>query len=164
MSDTPKPASPGLPPCGLYVTGKALAKDPEFLPEGRLVMFHNHSKQNQPFVQIPKNNEHNTWSFQDEGPGLGDDPEFIEALIPRKMQGIYFLRRTLDTGKETIAAQSIVQLGYNLNGDPILFPGYFEDGAIRFPHAGLRFETMQILEELVPEAPIRVAGQKLELH
>jgi hypothetical protein len=145
-----------LPPCGLYRTGRALASDPEYLPAGALVMFHNHSNRNIPMVQLPKENTDNVWSFHEEGPGVENDDEFLEALEPLRPQGIYFLKRTLQTPDGTYDPYTLVQLGYNRDGEPILFPALRdpEENAFYFLEEGYGFEDLSILMDLVPEEPL----------
>ena len=137
-----------LPPCGLYKTGMALTSDPASVPAGRLVMFHNHSDKDMPFVQLPRENVNNTWDFNPIGPGIGDDEAFIGSLQPLKPQGVYVLSQDIATGSASLPAGTLVQLGYNRDGDPILFTGYWHEGRIAFPSKGYRFEDPGILDNL----------------
>lgn len=137
-----------LPPCGLYKTGVALTSDPASIPAGRLVMFHNHSDKDMPFVQLPRENVNNTWDFNPIGPGIGDDDAFIQALRPLKSQGVYVLAKEIVAGATTLPAGTLVQLGYNRDGDPILFTGYWFEGRIAFPARGYRFDNLAVLDNL----------------
>jgi len=137
-----------LPPCGIYRTGTALGADPKSVPANRLVMFHNHSDKNMPFVQLPKENTNNTWTFHSIGPGVGEDEDFIAALKPLKPQGVYVLINNILTGENTIPKGTLVQLGYNRNADPILFLGFWRDGTVAFPKKGYKFDDLGILENL----------------
>ena len=138
-----------LPPCGLYRTSVALAANPELVPAGRLVMFHNHSDQNMPFVQLPEKNVNNIWKFTENGPGI-ESPEFIEGLQPLLPQGIYYLKKGIKTHDEVQPAFSIVQLGYTPEAEPIIFMGSFENGVIVFPQQGYKFYDPSIFEHLQP--------------
>lgn len=164
MSNKRKPEPIQLPPCGLYRTGRALASDPEEVPSGILTMFHNHSNRGIPMLQLPRENQNNKWSFHKYGPGIEEDPEFIEALEPLREQGIYFLREALETPDGVLPEYTLVQLGYNLNGDPILFLAENNDNAnaFFFPDTGYRFEDLDILGLLRPSYPMLILGEENE--
>ncbi len=151
ISDEPK-----LPPCGLYRTGRALKSDPEGVPANRLVMFHNHSNRGIPFVQLPSYNEHNVWHFHEYGPGVEDDDEFIQALEPLREQGFYFLGEDLETFDRVLPKFTLVQLGYTIEGEPIIFPGERspDENAIYFPEEGYKFEDLEVLGILRPAYPL----------
>lgn len=148
--------SKSLPPCGLYRTGSALKSDPEHIPAGILVYFHNHSDQGIPFLQLPEENVHNVWSFQEFGPGIENDDSFLDSLQPLKEQGFYFLTEALQTPDREYNAYTLVQLGYNRDGDPILFPAQRSEtrNALAFSESGYRFESLGILNALAPEEPM----------
>ena len=145
------------PPCGIYRTGRALKDDPEAVPAGILLMFHNHSNRGIPMVQLPKENQHNVWEFEQYGPGVEDDDAFLEALQPLREEGFYYLKEPLETPDGSYPAYSLVQLGYNLDGDPILFIGQKseDENAMLFPETGYRFEELHILEMLGPPYPMK---------
>lgn len=153
-----------LPPCGLYRTGRALESEPEDVPAGILVMFHNHSNRGIPMLQLPYENEHNNWSFHKYGPGIEEDDDFIEAMAPLREQGIYFLGEDLETPDGTLPKFTLVQLGYNLNADPILFLAerQAEANALTFPETGYRFEDLDILGLLRPSYPLLLLGDDEE--
>ncbi len=153
-----------LPPCGLYRTGRPLKSNPEEVPANRLVMFHNHSNRGIPFVQLPTHNENNTWYFSEYGPGIEDDDEFIEALEPLREQGFYFLREDLHTHDRILPKYTIVQLGYTMEGDPIIFPGERmpEANAIQFPLVGYQFSDLSVLEVLRPAYPMEPLEEEEE--
>lgn len=146
-----------LPPCGLYRTGREHNDDDVHIHAGALVMFHNHSNRNMPFVQFPEENVNNRWSFSETGPGIENDQAFLDALEPLRDQGVYFLNEHIHTPDGVYPEFTMVQLGYNRDGNPILFPAkklphgqnghYFED-------AGYMFEDLDILKLLSPETPI----------
>lgn len=144
-----------LPPCGLYRTGRRLQLSDGEIPEGILVMFHNHSDRGIPMLQLPKENTHNVWSFHEEGPGI-EDPSFLEALQPLRPQGFYFLKEDLQTPDGSYPAKTLVQLGYNRDGEPILFPAQRpkEENTLFFSERGYRFFGPEIFENLSPEEPL----------
>lgn len=149
-----------LPPCGIYRTGRALKGQEQEIPAGILVMFHNHSNRNIPMLQLPKENIHNVWSFHDLGPGIEDDDAFIEALQPLLEQGFYHLREELQTPDGRFPKNALVQLGYNMNADPILFIAQRSqnENSLFFAETGYRFEQLDILKKLGPEQGMWFTG------
>ena len=143
-----------LPDCGLYRTTKPLPGHEEKVPAGTLVDFHNHSDSGLPTVTAPDHNVHNRWHFH--GPPI----EFrglawassLEKLPP---EGFFTLRKelTFDGGKWPKGA--LVQLGYNRQGDPILFiarvRSRLEENDLFFSDrgVGVKREQLSILEQAV---------------
>jgi hypothetical protein len=145
-----------LPPCGIYRTGRALASDPEHVPKGALIKFHNHSDRGIPMLQAPKDNFNNVWTFHAQGPGIEGDPEFIEALVPLKPEGLYVLSEHIHTPKGVIPGNALVQLGYNRSGHPILFLPKVLGNGLQFPEQGSVFEDLGVLELLSDKGPLWV--------
>ncbi len=139
-----------LPACGLYRTGIALPGHEEQVGDSDLVYFHNHSDQGPPMVLTPHANEHNRWKFHDRGWSV-DSPEFVEAMVALKPEGLYICAHHLHvTREEIIPERTLVQLGYNRSGESILFVGRFEGNAITFPDSGYSFRSPEIQERLEP--------------
>lgn len=148
MSPTPKSTPPVA--CGLYRTTTALPGREDAVPAGRLVYYHNHSDEGPPLVLLPAANAHNRWTFQERG-YLASDPDYPATLEPLPKEGLYVMRSHFHpTGGVVVAERTLVQLGYNTAGDPILFVPVVEGNAIRFPATGYRFETRGILSEMEP--------------
>jgi len=139
-----------LPECGLYRTGTALPGNEEQVPAGCLVRFHNHSDQGPPLVLTPHANEDNRWQFHDRGWSV-EDAAFLDALIALKPEGIYVNAEHLHvTKEEIIPTRTLVQLGYNRDGDSILFVARFEGNTISFPSQGYSFASPDIQRALEP--------------
>ena len=137
-----------LPNCGLYRTGIALVGQEQNVPEGILVMFHNHSDQGPPIVLNPESNEHNCWTFHQRGWSV-NDASFLRSLIPLKPEGLYEIKGELLVDRDQrIAPKTLVQLGYNRTGDSILFVGEFVQNTIHFPNKGFRFPNPKVQEHL----------------
>ena len=137
-----------LPPCGLYRTGMALVGQEDNVPSGVLVMFHNHSDQGPPIVLPPQSNEYNCWTFHQKGWSV-QDPGFLKALIPLKPEGLYSLKGELFIDRnQRLSEKTLIQLGYNRNGDTILFVGEFVQNSIHFPNKGFRFPNPKVQEHL----------------
>ncbi len=148
-----------LPPCGLYKTGIALpeSEDNEEIPAGHLIMFHNHSNKGIPFLQMPKENINNFWYFHEYGPGIKNQ-EFIDALIPLREQGLYYLNTPLETDDAWYSELTLVQLGYNLRAEPILFIAepLPDQNGFYFKETGYGFEDLDVFRILSPEKPFGV--------
>ncbi len=109
--------------CGLYRTAKALPGNEDKVPAGTLVYFHNHSGDNGPLPSViaPDHNIHNRWHFH--GPAIENirNPSWVDALEKLSPEGFYTLRKELTFDGGRWPKNSIVQLGYTKNADPILF-------------------------------------------
>ena len=139
-----------MPNCGLYRTARALAGQEEQVPSGILVMFHNHSEQGPPIVLRPVANEDNRWKFHDRGWSVNDQ-SFLEALVSLKPEGFYTVTGQIYVEREQrIANRTLVQVGYNRNGDTIIFPAEFVGNSIHFPNRGYRFESPGVQQHLTP--------------
>lgn len=138
-----------LPPCGIYKTRKALAGKEEWVRENILIYFHNHSQQGPPLVLLPASNAHNRWTFHDKG-YLVKDPDFAESLLELKPEGFYILNEAIFLSHDDVIPENtLVQLGYNRSGDPILFLAQFDNNTIQFPNSGLKC-TLEIFDLLRP--------------
>ena len=109
---------------------------------GRLVRFHNHSRQGPPILLLPAHNRHNTWNFHERG-YLLDSPAYaagMRALLP---QGLCRVREHFHPAPDlTVARNTLVQLGYTVAAEPILFFGAWNDadGSVRFADRGIRID------------------------
>ncbi len=139
-----------LPACGLYRTGRSLPGHEEAVPPGALVMFHNHSPEGAPIVLMPKDNQHNRWSFHDRG-WLVRGPEaadFLARLVRVPREGYYVVHKHLHVPDGVLPERALVQVGYNRDAHPILFPARPVEGGIAFPTRGYRFEKLAVFEHL----------------
>ena len=109
-----------LPDCGLYRTTKPLPEHETEIPAGVLVYFHNHSDSGLPVVIAPEHNVLNRWHFHGAGiPFRG--LSWADSLVRLPSEGFYMLRKALSFEGGEWPKSALVQLGYNRNGDPILF-------------------------------------------
>ncbi len=128
------------------------------LPAGVLVYFHNHSTQGPPVVHPADSNRHNRWRFRASGVPITDS-SYLSTLEPRKAEGFYRLRKHFhpDAGR-VVAANTLVQLGYNRAGEPIIFfPNRSDDtNALVFPTEGMRIPVAvyELLEPLDLRGPV----------
>lgn len=144
--------------CGLYRSGVALAPGGDAaavrVAALRLVYLHDHRPEEWPTVHLPLQLEHERWEF---GEGIEVlDAAFLLALEPLPPEGWYVLRRAVAAagdggeGGAELPARSLVMLGYNRAGDPVLRPGQFGAREVRFGETGLRFEGPEVLDQLEP--------------
>jgi hypothetical protein len=139
---------PTLPNCGLYRTGIALVGQEQNVPEGILVMFHNHSDQGPPIVLKPESNQNNRWTFHERGWSVNDS-DFLRSLVSLQPEGLYEIKGELLVDRnQRIKPKTLVQLGYNRSGDSILFVGEFVQNTIHFPNKGFRFPNPKVQEHL----------------
>ncbi|MEZ4458136.1 MAG: hypothetical protein R3E66_00120 [bacterium] len=138
-----------LPPCGIYKTRQALDGKEEWVRENILVYFHNHSQQGPPLILLPAANAHNRWTFHDKG-YLVKDEDFPSTMIQLMPEGYYILNEAIFLSHdEVIPENTLVQMGYNRMGDPILFLSQFDNNVISFPNSGLKC-TLEIFDLLRP--------------
>ena len=157
-----------LPPCGLYRTTAPMPGRSEQVPAGRLVYMHNHSQQGPPLVLLPARNVHNRWIFHDRG-YLVRDLAYLDTLRSLPAEGFYVLVEHLHVTGAVLPERSLVQLGYDLAGRPILFPARRVENTIVFPDRGFRFDHDALLARIEPagfvvgEEPVAPGGERL-LH
>lgn len=151
-------------PCGLYRTTLALADKPDAVGPGILVMFHNHSDAGQPVVMLPDHNRANRWHFQRSGFAVRD-PAFLESLVALKAEGLYRLREHFHPDDErVVAANALVQLGYNREAEPILFFPTVdaETNGIKFPARGMKISPS--IYELLDRLDLRGPHNQVSVH
>lgn len=156
---------PVWPRCGLYQTRAPMPGHEARVPAGRLVYFHNHSRQGPPIVLLPAHNRHNTWYFHERG-YLVDSPAYAAALRALLPQGLCRVREHFHPGPElTVERNTVVQLGYTLAAEPIVFFGTRNpaDGSVRFAERGMRIDerVYQQLEPLGLGGPRQVTRRQL---
>ena len=143
-------------PCGIYRTAQAMPGKEEQVPAGRLIYYHNHSEQGPGIILMPSKNTNNKWSFHTRG-YLVESDDYVKTLQPLPKEGFYILRANLSVGEGFLPERSLVQLGYNPQGDPILFPGKRTGNSIEFPLRGAGFKSDSIFKELDP-VPFLIQG------
>jgi len=144
-----------VPNCGLYKTTRELS-GPQPVSANVLVMFHNHSDAGPPVLQLTAHNAHNVWHF---GAAIEVTAEsFLRSMKPLKAEGFYRLREHFHPDdKNIIAPNQLVQLGYNQQGDAIIFfpQRSAETNALLFPQTGMKIpdEIYELLEPLDLRGP-----------
>jgi hypothetical protein len=136
-----------LPPCGLYQTTAAVGA----IEAGRLVYFHNHGNPG-PGLYLPKEWKHNRAHFHDKGQVL-DDPKWVRFLRPLPPEGLYRVVEPFhccDKHCRRFEPESLIQLGYNASGEPILFVPELIDSMLAIPAKGWKtsLERVELIRQL----------------
>ena len=127
-----------LPPCGLYRTTGAIGP----VDTGRLVYFHNHGDPG-PGVYLPKDWKYNRAQFEEKGHSI-DNPGLVRFLQPLPPEGFYRVVETFHCCEKRcreFAQDSLLQLGYNSEAEPILFVPELVDSMLAIPAKGWKTTT-----------------------
>lgn len=122
-----------LPPCGLYKTTVAIGS----IDAGRLVYFHNHGNPG-PGVYVPKGWKLNRAEFEEKGQAL-EDPSLVKLLQPLPPEGFYAVDEPFHCCEKKcrlFEADTLLQLGYNGDAEPILFVPELVDSMLAMPAKG----------------------------
>ncbi len=122
-----------LPRCGLYRT----TVEVDGVPAGRLVYFHNHGDPG-PGIYLPESWQHNRARFQKRGTPLSDvsSADQLEPLAP---EGLYRVQSEFTCCERNCRSYEVgllTQLGYNGDGQAILFVPEWTARGLAFPTTG----------------------------
>jgi hypothetical protein len=126
-----------LPPCGLYRTRAAIGA----IPAGRLVFFHNHGDPG-PGLYLPSGWKRNRVELQQRGQTL-DDPDLLRHLEPLPPEGFYRVIEPFHCCERKcrqFETDTLLELGYNGEGQPIVFVPELVDGMLAIPTNGTAIE------------------------
>jgi hypothetical protein len=141
-----------LPRCGLYKTLGPIGS----IPSGRLVYFHNHGDPG-PGLYLPSGWKRNRVELQERGTTL-PDPDLVRLLEPLAPEGFYRVTEAFHCCEQKcrrFEAETLIELGYNASGQPIVFVPELVDGMLAIPSTGtvIDYESLARLQQLrVPEA------------
>ncbi len=141
-----------LPDPGLYRTTQALPGHEATFPAGVLVYLGQPSNGGVKFVVRPGQNRRNHWFWGDPTTPLRS-PSWAKTLKALPSEGFYTLPKTLELeGGGRWLKNAIVQLGYNENGQGILFVGEWhengEENVLHFSDRGIMIDD-SLLEQLI---------------
>jgi len=142
-----------LPPCGLYRTTEPIGN----VPAHRLVYFHNHGNPG-PGIYLPEKWSVNRARFSKSGTSLPDE-NLAFTLEPLQAEGLYRVRSPItccDKLCRTYPKELLVQLGYNVEGEPILFVPQWTGAGLAFPEMGNKLDS----DRLAALAPLKVSAPK----
>lgn len=146
-----------LPPCGLYRTSEPIGN----VPANRLVYFHNHGDPG-PGVYLPESWHLNRARFAQKGTTLPAESTAF-TLEPLPMEGLYRVTQEMtccESRCRTFPTDLLVQLGYNGQGEPILFVPELSETGLAFPQMGTKIAHDR-LERLLP---LKVSGPQSPDH
>jgi hypothetical protein len=112
---------------GIYKTTKYLPGHEAVVGPDQLVLIRTDGEFAPASVLVPVRNEFNQWQFR--MPGVKIPPASLNwstSLVKLPREGFYRLKRVFIFGDEkqyTWTVNTLVQLGFTLRGDPILFIG-----------------------------------------
>jgi len=154
-------------PCGLYRTTLAMPDHEDCVGADLLVMLHDHRPEELPAVCLPAETVENRWLFAEED-HAADDALFLEHLEPLPDEGLYVLQDEIplsDDPDHVLAAGSLVMVGYDRQGNCILYPARYEGLKIEFPDRGYRFDTGEIFASLeIVNFDIPLAPEDRSIH
>ena len=130
-----------LPPCGLYRTTGPIGP----IETGRLVYFHNHGDPG-PGVYLPKEWKFNRVQFEEKGHSI-DNPGFVRFLQPLPPEGFYRVVEAFHCCEKQcreFAEDSLLQLGYNSEAEPILFVPELVDSMLAIPAKGWKTTMLSL--------------------
>ncbi len=130
-----------FPPCGLYRTSEAIGS----IPAGRLVFFHDHGDPG-PGVYLPESWSQNRAKFASGGTTIQSEAQ-AASLQPLLAEGLYRVEESFtccDKNCRTFEADTLVQLGYNGNAQPILFLPEWGPAGLSFPESGQRVDDLRL--------------------
>lgn len=140
-----------LPHCGLYRTTEPIGE----VPANRLVYFHNHGDPG-PGIYLPESWQLNRARFAQRGTTLPAE-SLAFTLEPLPAEGLYRVTREMTCCEKhcrTFPPELLVQLGYNGQGEPILFVPELTEAGLAFPQMGTKLDR----DRLEGLGPLKVSG------
>ena len=136
-------------PCGIFRTTQSLDSRVE---ENRLVYFHNHGDPG-PGIYPVTNWRGNKAIFSTQGYTI--DAAYAGTLKPLPPEGFYRIRENFtccEKNCRTLEAETLVQLGYDIQGRGIVFVPTWNENGLSFPERG----TLVLDDRLKLLSPLRV--------
>ncbi|MFN7132629.1 MAG: hypothetical protein ACK4N5_11150 [Myxococcales bacterium] len=135
-----------FPACGIYRTGQPLGE----IPAGRLVYFHNHGDPG-PGIYLPKGWQLNRAQWHAGGTTV-PDAAWASTLQPLAPEGFYRVETPFtccEKNCRTYEKELLVQLGYNGEGEAILFVPEWTPSGLAIPVTG-NMISQALTKRLVP--------------
>ena len=130
---------------GLYRTTLPYPGHEKAVPGRHLILLNTENEHGKPVILMPEKVVSNQWFFRNRGM-LANDEGWLDTLVPLQTQGFYKVIKQINGPRGVkLPPALLVQLGYRQNGDPLIFPGTFEEGAkIVFGVRGILISDLQI--------------------
>ena len=148
-----------LPPCGLYRTRATIGA----IPAGKLVFFHNHGDPG-PGLYLPSGWRRNRVELQERGQTL-EDPDLLRHLEPLPPEGLYRVLEPFYCCPQKcreFQPETLVELGYNGEGQAILFLPEMVDGMLAIPTSGTAIDHVSLSR--LKQLRVAVSGQQSNVH
>ena len=148
-----------LPPCGLYRTRATIGA----IPAGKLVFFHNHGDPG-PGLYLPSGWRRNRVELQDRGQTL-EDPDLMRHLEPLPPEGLYRVLEPFFCCAQKcreFQPETLVELGYNAEGQAILFLPEMVEGMLAIPTSGTAIDHSSLSR--LKQLRVAVSGQRTGMH
>ena len=129
-------------PCGLYRTTEPID---DRVPAGALVYYHDHGDPG-PGVYLPRAWKNNRAVFGDKGTTVPDE-QYAETLQPLLAEGFYRVSEPFyccEKRCQHFEEDMLLQLGYNGEGQAILFVPELVDGGLALPAEGTFVDEVQL--------------------
>jgi hypothetical protein len=126
------------------------------IPAGRLVYFHNHGDPG-PGLYLPSGWQHNRVELQERGMTL-TDPDLVRLLEPLPPEGLYRVTESFhccDLRCRLYDPEMLVELGYNAQGQAIVFVPELVNGMLAIPTTGTAIDhgsLIRLKQLKVPQA------------
>lgn len=153
------------PESGLYRTTRALPGNEKEIPAGALVYVGRRTTQR--FVVRPHDNRLNRWFWHDPVVTLTDQA-WCASLVDLPLEGFYTLPEEITfSGGGRWLKNAVVQLGYNEDGQAIIFVGERRDGgkenALYFSDRGMMIDDALMRRlQWAPILPTGPNGEELD--
>jgi len=137
MDKLPKivpPGTKGKTPCGLYRTNEALG---DRVPANLLVYYHNHGDPG-PGIYPVERWQNNKAQFRREGITVTEE-EYVKSMTHLKDEGFYRVAKEFyccEKKCRKFERDTLIQLGYNGDGAPIVFVPEWHPEGLLLPEKG----------------------------
>jgi hypothetical protein len=131
-----------LPPCGLYRTIGPIGN----IPKGRLVYFHNHGDPG-PGLYLPTGWKRNRVEISNRGSTL-TDKSLVRYLEPLPPEGLYRVTEAFHCCERKCTQfepEALLELGYNGEGQAIVFVPELIDGELTIPASGTAIDHSRLV-------------------
>lgn len=131
-----------LPPCGLYRTVGPVGN----IPTGRLVYFHNHGDPG-PGLYLPTGWKKNRVEISNRGTTL-TDKSLVRYLEPLPPEGLYRVTEPFHCCERKCTQfepETLLELGYNGEGQAIVFIPELVDGELTIPNSGTAIDHNRLI-------------------
>lgn len=146
---------------GLYRTTLPYPGQEQAVPAQRLVLLNTDNEHGKPVILMPEKAVSNQWLFRNRGM-LVNEASWLDTLVALPKQGFYTVQKEINGPQGAkLPVSLLVQLGFMVSGQPVVFPGTFKEGAmIAFGTRGMPISDLQIDNLVVATFKLAAAPPK----